>query len=368
MLELSLLSKLVNAIILYMTKSQKSDVLRGGLTIIIPTFNGSPWLGKTIAELNKAIRKTDLKKFEIIIVNDGSTDDTLETIKEVTKNTKLPIRVHTQANSGRFVARRTGTNAARYPYLLFIDTRVFIGEESLDYVLKQHAEDSSREVWCAHVRVDTTGNIYARFWEGITYIAWRDYFSNPKDISYGISDFDRYPKGTTCFFIKKSILVEANEWFVKNTKDLKDSNDDTLLIRHIAKGSSINISPSFWCLYHARSKFYPYIKHVFHRGKVFVDGFLRNDGNVYFWPLVGFLVTTFLASAFILAQPWTAILILSILLIGWVLELFAILFFRVPIKDGLSLWLLSPIFSVSYGLGIWTAFIRIHFIKRVGLE
>ncbi len=347
-----------------MTKFGTSEVMQQGLTIVIPTFNGSRWLKKTITELHKSIKKAKLKKFEIIVVNDGSTDDTIEVVKNIAKKTRLPLRVYTQVNGGRFVARRTGTNEARYPYLLFVDTRVFIGEESLSYLLSQHENDSSKEVWCSHVRVDTVGNIYARFWEAIAYIAWRDYFSNPRDISYGINDFDKYPKGTTCFFIKKSILTKANEWFERNTKDLKDSNDDTLLIRHIAEKNSVNISPHFWCLYHARSKFYPYIKHVFHRGKVFVDGFLRKDGNTYFWPLVLFLILTALMGIFSLLQPWIVVLFLFVLSIGWVLELIVIFMLKVPIKDGLSLWLLSPIFTVIYGLGIWTAFIRIHVIKR----
>lgn len=348
-----------------MAKFRSSEVIQQGLSIIIPTFNGSPWLEKTIAEIQKSIEKAGLKKFEIIVINDGSTDDTVEVVEKIAKKTKLPLRVHTQANGGRFVARRTGTKEAQYPYLLFVDTRVFIGEESLQYILEQHAKDSSKVVWCSHVRVDTVGNIYARFWEAIAYVAWRGYFSNPRDISYGIDEFDKYPKGTTCFFIKRSVLDEANEWFIKNTKDLKDSNDDTLLIRHIAESSSINVSPHFWCLYHARSAFPQYTKHAFHRGKVFVDGFLRNDGNIYFWPLVLFLIGTAALPIILILKPSFIVQLLLGGLIGWLIELLMIIVLRVPIKDGLSLWLLSPIFAAVYGLGIWTAFIRIYVINRL---
>lgn len=347
-----------------MVKIQTSEVVRQGLSIIIPTFNGAPWLKKTITEIQKSIEKTNLKKVEIIVINDGSNDNTVEVVEKIAKETNLPIKVHTQSNSGRFVARRTGAKEARYPYLLFVDTRVFIGEKSLQYILEQQAKDPSRVVWCSHVKVDTTGNIYARFWEAIAYVAWRGYFSNPRDISYGIDEFDKYPKGTTCFFIKQSVLTEANEWFVKNTKDLKNSNDDTLLIRHIAENNSINVSPNFWCLYHARSTFPQYTKHVFHRGKVFIDGFLRNDGNIYFWPLVLFLIGTAVLPFILAIQPRLIVYLLLGVLTGWLIELLVIILLRLPIKDGLSLWLLSPVFAIVYGLGIWTAFIRIYVIKR----
>ena len=134
-----------------------------------------------------------------MVVNDGSTDDTEQVVKGLIKVSKFPMRLVTQKNGGRFVARRTGTDEARYPYLLFVDTRVFIGKSSLKYVVEQHGKDPSRQVWCSHVRVDKEGNIYARFWETVAFVAWRKYFKQPKDTSYGLAVFDDYPKGTTCF-------------------------------------------------------------------------------------------------------------------------------------------------------------------------
>ncbi len=189
-------------------------------------------------------------------------------------------------------------------------------------------------------------------------------FKHKKVDLHGIKDFDDYPKGTTCFFIKKNILVEANDWFVDNTKDIKTSNDDTLLLRHIAETNTINISPDFWCLYHARSSLKQYNKHVFHRGKVFVDGFLRMDGNKYFWPLIAFLVLSVLVPLVLIINPQFLVPALIVGLIGWLLELLLILLLQVPIRDGLSLFILTPIFSIFYGAGIWRAVIAIYFFRR----
>ena len=345
-----------------MKEPANQDILNEGISFIVPTFNGSQWLQETIRHIMEAISFAKVSKFEILVVNDGSTDDTVEVVQKIAASNNA-VRLVSQKNGGRFIARRTGTTNARYPYLLFVDTRVFIGKKSLDYVIKKHHKDPTRNVWCSHVRVETKGNIYAKFWEAIAFIAWRKYFKKPRDISYGIYKFDDYPKGTTCFFIKKSILKEANSWFEKNTKDIKTSNDDTLLIRHIANDNSINVSPGFWCLYHARNKFVPYIKHVFHRGKVFVDGFLRNDGNRFFIPLILFLMISILLPILILFYPSLLSIIIPTIFVLWALELLIILIIGMPIKDGLSLFILTPIFTIVYGLGIWRSVINIYVLK-----
>ncbi len=328
------------------------------ITAVVPTYNGATWLPKSIPKLNAALKRSGVKTAEILVVDDGSTDDTVKVVKKI--KTDFPLRVVSQANGGRFLARKTGALEAKYEHLLFVDTRVFIGETSLKHVLENYDEKADKVVWNSHVRVDKAGNIYARFWDAIAYVAWRKYFSNPRDLSYGIEDFDYYPKGTTCFFIPRTVLVEANEWFVSNTKDLKTSNDDTLLIRHIAEKHLINLSPKFWCLYHARPNLRQYTKHVFHRGKVFVDGFLRRDGNRFFWPLISFLVLSIALPVWLLFNLSYTPSVLSVGLILWLLELLFLLFVGTPTKDALSLFALSPIFAIFYAAGIWAAVLKIY--------
>ncbi len=334
---------------------------------MIPTYNGSSWLPETVKHIERALAKASVRRCEIVVVNDGSTDDTTDVVEKLINSSRYPVRLVNQNNSGRFIARETGTNEAKFPNLLFVDTRVYIGEDSLNYVVGQQQKDDTRRVWCSHVRVDKKGNIYARFWETVAFVAWRKYFKNPKDTSYGIEHFDDYPKGTTCFFITKSILHEANAWFKKNTKDLKTSNDDTLLLRHIARKNSINISPDFWCLYHARSTLKQYSKHVIHRGKVFVDGFLRNDGNRFFIPLILFLALSLVAVIVMVLRPEIILPLLVIGAIGWLLELAIMLLLGVPYEDALATFVLSPIFALCYGAGIWFAFTRIYVIERIRL-
>ncbi len=328
----------------------------------MPAYNAEKWLSVSVPKIAAAIKNADIDQAEIIIVDDGSSDDTAEVAKSL--NITFPVQVITQKNSGRFAARYAGTRAAKYKYVLFIDTRIFIGENALKYITRKIKDSANKVVWTSHVIIERKGNPYARFWEALTFIAWRKYFANPRECSYGIREFDHYPKGTTCFFAPKETIMEASEWFKKNTKNSKASNDDTLLIRRIAENNRINLSPDFYCRYHARTNLKQFAKHVFHRGKVFVDGFLRRDGNRFFWPLVGFLVLSVATPVFLIISPQYVFTTLVFLALGWFIELIIALLVKVPTKDALSLFVLSPLFAVVYGAGIWLAVFDIYVRRK----
>lgn len=330
----------------------------------MPAYNAGSWLDRSLPKLEDAIKHAKIKRVEIIIIDDGSTDNTVAVARKL--KFSYPIRVITQQNSGRFLARARGVEAAKYRYLLFIDTRIYIGRDSLQYIANRLSP--GKEVWTSHVNIERKHNPYARFWEGLTFLAWRRYFANPRECSYGIKDFDYYPKGTTCFFVPKPVIHQANEWFKNQTKNQKAANDDTLLIRRIAEEHRINLSPGFNCTYHARSSLKQFCKHVFHRGKVFVDGFLRRDGNRFFWPLIVFLVTSLLIPIGLLIRPqYLPVLAVAAVLV-WVAELIAAIVLRVPYRDAFSLWLLSPLFVIVYGAGIWKAVFDIYVLRSGNRE
>jgi hypothetical protein len=150
--------------------------------------------------------------------------------------------------------------------------------------------DSTLPIWNSHCEVELTGNPYARFWNVLTEIAYRDYCANPRTLRYGLEEFDRYPKGTTCFLAPRQALLDAIENFNSLYLDTRNANDDTSVIRWLAARQPINISPDFACLYRSRDSLLPFLRHAFHRGGVFVDGWSRAGGRfsnviVAFYPL-----------------------------------------------------------------------------------
>jgi glycosyltransferase involved in cell wall biosynthesis len=325
------------------------------ISVVMPVYNAAGWLPLSIPKVDDALAAAELEAAEIVVVDDGSTDGTGDAARQVA--TRYPLRVVSQANGGRFLARTRGTEAATYDYVLFLDSRVFIDRHALAYVLSRLCMKSGALVWVGHVNIHKS-TLYARFWDAVAVIAWRRYFSDPRECSFGLHDFDHYPKGMGCFFVPRRVIKEANSWFLASTTDYRIANDDTRLIRYIARTHRINISPSFSCTYHARGSLRQYVTHVYHRGKVFVDAFLRRDGNRFFWPLVGFLVVSASLPLALALFPQSVLAILFVLVGLWIAALVLPLILKIPPKDALSLFLLCPVFVVVYGLGIWAAVVR----------
>jgi len=89
-------------------------------SVIIPTFNRS----EEIQELLSSLTKQSLPKneFEILIADDGSTDDTETVIKSFIKNSELNIRFLKQDHKGPGEARNLGMENAQGEYLIFVDS------------------------------------------------------------------------------------------------------------------------------------------------------------------------------------------------------------------------------------------------------
>src|SRR5688572_25410372 len=89
------------------------------ISIIIPTFNRCEILLRCLSHLNNQ----SVKDFEVIVVDDGSTDQTKQAVSEFQSNFKLCLI--TQVNQGPAAARNTGASAATGDTLLFLDDDLF---------------------------------------------------------------------------------------------------------------------------------------------------------------------------------------------------------------------------------------------------
>ena len=87
------------------------------VSIIVPVFNGE----KTIRECLKEVLNSDYKSFEIIVVDDGSTDKTLEVVKNFGR-----VKLLTQTNSGSATAKNHGARNAKGEFFYFLDSDVVV--------------------------------------------------------------------------------------------------------------------------------------------------------------------------------------------------------------------------------------------------
>lgn len=327
----------------------KYKPLSEGLSVVIPAYNAEQWIQKTVNKIDNALVNAGLKKAEIIIVNDGSVDNTEKIAKTI--NASVPVKVISHVNEGRFLARKRGVDASSNDTILFIDTRVWLDEKAITYVIEQQDKYPDRTVWNGDVQVYKKGNIIARFGDAVTRIGWRKYHSNPRLLSYGIDEFDYYPKGTGIFIVPKPLLNDAISWFETQTKDIRNSSDDTLLIRYIVKNQRIWLSPGFTSIYFARTTIGQFLKHSYYRGVFFVDGFLR-PGTRFFYPLILFLVLVVILFFAVVFFPLVIPYFLVLLSLIWICEFVIAILLKIGIKDALSLFILSPLFTIFYGAGI----------------
>lgn len=100
------------------------------VSIIIPAYN----VGNYIEECLRSIMNQSYKQIEIIIVDDGSSDDTPIIIDKLVKQDKRVISIH-QQNAGVSVARNAGIKVAKGEYLVFVDGDDYIAPDYIEYML-----------------------------------------------------------------------------------------------------------------------------------------------------------------------------------------------------------------------------------------
>ena len=90
------------------------------ISVIIPAYNAE----NTILDAVKSIQSQSYKaQYEIIVVDDGSTDRTLDVITKYSKqHTSLKIKIISQSNSGVSAARKTGIRNASGDWIAFLDS------------------------------------------------------------------------------------------------------------------------------------------------------------------------------------------------------------------------------------------------------
>ena len=100
------------------------------VSVIVPVYNVEKYLKRNI----ESLLKQKYSNFEIIYVDDGSTDNCLDLLKEYKlKDDRIKI-IHTK-NYGVSHARNTGMNHATGRYITFVDGDDYVDDDYLDYLL-----------------------------------------------------------------------------------------------------------------------------------------------------------------------------------------------------------------------------------------
>lgn len=114
------------------------------LSVIIPTYNEEKDIGNCI----KSLEQQSHKDFEIMIIDDGSTDKTIEIIKKYPK-----IKLLEQNHAGPGIARNLGVKKSKGKILIFVDADMTFDKNYLKYlilpILKGEAVGTEEEIQVA---------------------------------------------------------------------------------------------------------------------------------------------------------------------------------------------------------------------------
>ena len=90
------------------------------LSLFLPAYNEEKVITQTITKSDAILRKV-AKKYEILVVNDGSTDKTEEVVNKVIKKNPNVRMITHNPNKGYGGALKTGLYESKYKYIAFID-------------------------------------------------------------------------------------------------------------------------------------------------------------------------------------------------------------------------------------------------------
>ena len=117
------------------------------LSFIIPVYNTEEYLEHCIQSLLE--QDISQEEYEIICINDGSSDGSLEILKHFSQNCKNFVVVD-QKNSGVCTARNKGLDVARGEYIWFIDSDDFIQKNILGTLMKQATNTQCERLVISH--------------------------------------------------------------------------------------------------------------------------------------------------------------------------------------------------------------------------
>ena len=171
-------------------------------SIIVPVYNVEKYIRKCI----DSILKQTYKNFEVIIVNDGSTDKSMDIVNEYTDKR---LKIINQENKGLSAARNRGAGLASGDYIVFIDSDDYIEPQLLNMI--QKSTINSAEIIRFQARmVDEYSKVLVdmpeKSFEGLNGI---DAFSI-------ISSF-KLVENAWCYVFKKDYYIKNNYCFKEGT-------------------------------------------------------------------------------------------------------------------------------------------------------
>ncbi len=116
------------------------------VTIITPAYNRA----KHLKDLYESLKKQTVRDFEWLIVDDGSTDQTKQTVQDFCAQGQVVIRYLLRENGGKHRALNTGISMIDAELTFIVDSDDYLPDDAVETILAYHAKYKGREGLCGY--------------------------------------------------------------------------------------------------------------------------------------------------------------------------------------------------------------------------
>lgn len=173
------------------------ETMSGLVSVVIPTYNRSRYLGDAV----QSILDDPYPLKEIVIIDDGSVDDTQHVVENLQSRSTVLIRYVYINHAGGGAARNLGMSLSQGEYLLFLDSDDFLINEKISTSIGVFQE-------LPHVQV-VYSDWYVKTKDGAKTVAHADH-KNVLNIIEGTFNYFTFGMTTTSPVWRKSFLTEHN--------------------------------------------------------------------------------------------------------------------------------------------------------------
>lgn len=238
--------------------------IKNKITVIIPYYSKFEWLEEAL----ESLRAQTFRSFEVIIVNDGSSDDLSCLLLK--KEYFFDLKIINQKNKGPAAARNKGILKARTKYLAFLDSDDLWTSKKLE--LQYNFMEKTKSFWSQHS--------YNYFYENGTK---KSINTNVYNGNVFIDTFVSFKVQTSCVMVRRDALYENDKLNIKFKEDQR-YGQDLFFYRELALKYELDYLDEYLTLFRIRNNNAGFKPSVQLYSKANTWFYMKNDSNTKLIP------------------------------------------------------------------------------------
>ena len=207
------------------------------VSIVIAVYNTEKYLKKCL----DSIRNQTYMNLEVIMVNDGSTDNSIDILQKYEKEDNR-FKLYEQSNQGPGAAKNMGLTQSTGDYLIFIDSDDWIDKDFIEKCVEKASINNADIIYCDYIKETQDGQI-------IKYGKLSNYSNETLENIVKLNMTEKIPCGASKKMIKRSIIKKSNACF----SDVVAGEELQYTLRSVIAAKSIEFSSDSYYHYVQRA-------------------------------------------------------------------------------------------------------------------